>query len=133
MIGYGNTDIGRVRKVNEDDFCLLHNQHDDWIAVVCDGIGGSAAGEVASHMAIGIIKDAFENAPAFQKDFEVQNWLTETLNKANDEIYYHGMHSVDQHGMGTTCVGFITLMVARIFLMLEILESMQNIKRDWFK
>ncbi|MBB5183681.1 Stp1/IreP family PP2C-type Ser/Thr phosphatase [Catenisphaera adipataccumulans] len=104
---FGQTDIGCVRKENEDDFCVFSNAHEDWIAAVCDGIGGSAGGEVASKIAVRTLKEAFEKAPEFMKDSQVNDWIQSTLNKANDAIYYKGLHSDDEKGMGTTCVGAI--------------------------
>ena len=88
MKAFGSTDIGNVRQENEDDFCYLENDRGDCIAIVCDGIGGSAAGEVASHIAVHTIKDAFIQSPVLDHDYEVDEWIQTTLNKANDAIYY---------------------------------------------
>ena len=45
---FANTDVGLVRQLNEDDYCIAHNANDEWMAIVCDGIGGAKAGEVAT-------------------------------------------------------------------------------------
>ena len=36
---FANTDAGLVRQLNEDDYCIAHNANDEWMAIVCDGIG----------------------------------------------------------------------------------------------
>lgn len=112
MKAYGNTDKGLIRKENEDAFFVMENEHGDWLAVVCDGIGGSAAGEVASHIAIRTLEEAFSQAPLLHKDYEVNDWLQSVLNKANDAIYYKSIHSKKEKGMGTTCVGLLVTQYA---------------------
>ena len=56
---FANTDVGLVRQLNEDDYCIAHNANDEWMAIVCDGIGGAKAGEVASHTAVMTMYEAF--------------------------------------------------------------------------
>lgn len=107
MRAFANTDVGLIREVNEDDYCLFKNSNDDWLAVVCDGIGGAAAGEVASHIAISILRDGFLAAPKFKTDGDVNRWIRRYLNRANDEILRSSRNNPSQKGMGTTCVGFI--------------------------
>lgn len=107
MKAFAKSDVGRTRQVNEDSYCLLQNANGDWLAVVCDGIGGSAAGEVASSMAIKVLRDAFLKAPKLKKDSMVNRWLRENLNKANDSIYLESMRNKKERGMGTTCVGML--------------------------
>lgn len=104
---FAKSDIGLTRQVNEDSFCVLQNNHDDWMAVVCDGIGGAAAGEVASQIAIDTLREAFLKAPEFLKDSQVNEWIQEQLHQANDAIYQQSMIASEQKGMGTTCVGCI--------------------------
>lgn len=103
----GNTDIGKVRQTNEDDYCIARNDNGDWLALVCDGIGGSAAGEVASSIASTCIYNAFMKSPPLNKDYQVQKWVQETLNRANDQIFTRSLSNKSQRGMGTTCVGTI--------------------------
>lgn len=112
----GNTDIGRTRTTNEDDYCIARNDMGDWIALVCDGIGGSAAGEIASNIATMCVYNEFMKSPALEKDYQVESWVQNVLNKANDEIYSRSLHNIKQRGMGTTCVGtIITRRAAYIF------------------
>jgi len=54
MRSVGKTDIGLVRKVNEDSFLCekLKGIDDSYLYIVADGMGGHNAGEVASSMAV---------------------------------------------------------------------------------
>ena len=47
---FANTDVGLVRQLNEDDYCIAHNDNDEWMAIVCDGIGGAKAFINASYI-----------------------------------------------------------------------------------
>ena len=104
---FANTDVGLVRQLNEDDYCIAHNANDEWMAIVCDGIGGAKAGEVASHTAVMTMYEAFMKSPVFKKDRQVDNWIRENLNQANDFIYSKSLKNPNERGMGTTAVGVI--------------------------
>ena len=60
MRSAGLTDIGLVRKVNEDCFLCEYVYKNIPFFIVADGMGGRNAGEVASTMAIEHIKDYIE-------------------------------------------------------------------------
>src|SRR3954453_7231483 len=77
---FGRTDVGMVREHNEDNFLIADLTQNSrsvrpevrthqvgvrgTLAAVCDGMGGAAAGEVASQMAIDTIHDLIQNGPA---------------------------------------------------------------------
>ena len=104
----GRSDVGRVRPSNEDN--LGYDQRLG-IFVVCDGMGGHAAGEVASQIAVDTILAYFrEHAPkvednAFLDDAPVgARLLAEAVKKANDAILEYAEEHKNTSGMGTTLV-----------------------------
>ncbi len=107
-VGAG-TDIGRVRALNEDAYML---RADEGLFVVCDGMGGAPAGEVASQMAVdAIVQHLHESAstgtaacdgPAYLPH---TNRLAEVVRRSNEVIYDQAQRDPRQAGMGTTVVG----------------------------
>jgi PPM family protein phosphatase len=95
------TDRGRKRASNEDAFGL---SVEHGVYIVCDGMGGAAAGEVASTLAVG----------------EMMQWLTqrprtspppieaaEAVAAANEAIYSRSQRNQSLNGMGTTLVALL--------------------------
>lgn len=77
------SDIGKVRKTNEDSYLIV--EKDDYtLLIIADGMGGHKAGEVASKIAVDSIKLYFENKYEDNKDFGVL--LTKAIKFANQEI-----------------------------------------------
>ena len=58
---FGMTDIGAVRSENQDSYTVRHLGENAAVAVVCDGMGGARAGNVASAVAVGIFAAAGED------------------------------------------------------------------------
>lgn len=102
---FGKTDTGKSRECNEDHFLTLTSPHGQTFIMVCDGIGGAASGEIASEMACSILREQFEKAPVFARDYQADDWLRQSLTKANDSIYSKSMWSRKNRGMGTTAAG----------------------------
>jgi protein phosphatase len=108
---FGTSNIGPVRKTNED---RLLCDHDLNIYIVADGMGGAAAGEVASHIAIetiqGFIRQSSQDS-YFTWPFgydpllsDAANRLRTALRLANYQILSTALTNDDYHGMGTTAV-----------------------------
>ena len=105
------TDRGRVRDLNEDAYML---RAEEGLFVVCDGMGGSPAGEVASQMAIEEMLRQL-NAPANEGagsgPRDEQPYLTHTSRLAdavrcsNEFVFDQSQRNPDHAGMGTTIVG----------------------------
>lgn len=107
MKAFGASDIGLHRKQNQDSYLIVENAAKDILGMVCDGIGGGLAGDVASHMAVRHMKERFLQKSGFQDDLDVKHWLKAVIQEANDLIFMQSAKSSRQKGMGTTCVGVI--------------------------
>ena len=104
----GRSDVGRVRPSNEDNFGYDQRLG---IFVVCDGMGGHAAGEVASQIAVDTILAYFrERAPNVEDNALLDDapvgarLLAEAVKKANDAILDYAEAHKNTTGMGTTLV-----------------------------
>lgn len=105
---YGKSHIGLHRRNNQDSICLAENEEHSVLGVVCDGIGGGRAGDVASNMATSHIKDRFLRTSFKGKnDQEVKSWLTTIIHEANDLIFASAAKNENYRGMGTTMVGVL--------------------------
>ena len=117
-----------IRSGNEDNFHVdLDPTGRRGIFVVADGMGGHAAGEVASEMAVQIV--ARELAPiADLHDPNVVRTVTQSLKRANLAIYQRTLAEVDKQGMGTTVS--VLLLAGRRFLIGQVGDSRVYLLRD---
>lgn len=99
------TDVGCRRADNEDSFGYDAEEH---LYVVCDGMGGSAAGEVASGMAVRALVEAFaSSAPetgAGLRPGAAEVRLLAAIREANDQVRQAALETPALHSMGTTLV-----------------------------
>ena len=107
---FGKTDMGMRRQNNEDSFYTMSI----WgktgtLLVVCDGMGGHKAGEVASKSAVGAFCDRVATSPClsadpFNRKFEIKYLLSKGVKDANLRIKRLQQASPEFEGMGTTLV-----------------------------
>lgn len=105
----GISDQGRVRTRNEDSFL---NDDKVRLYIVADGMGGHLGGDVASKMAVELIRDYILNSHVAKNsdsaDYdsglhtEVEKIMVSALRTANDRIYEESAKRPEYRGMGTT-------------------------------
>ncbi len=110
----GKTDIGLVRSGNEDYYKVIEGNN---LFLVCDGMGGHQAGEVASKEACVIIEHCFGSLAndifgvpnlAIPAKFPASgDLLVRSIRIANRSVYIKSISDVELNGMGTTIVGAV--------------------------
>ena len=111
----GETNVGRKRNHNEDNFAIMS---DFGLFVVADGMGGHASGEVASQMALDALSEFFaatqddpERTWPYKMDrtkgYE-ENRLITGIKLANLRIFETGQRELKKRNMGTTIVTLFT-------------------------
>jgi PPM family protein phosphatase len=99
----GASDQGRTRKSNEDAYGLSsRNSEGACNFVVCDGMGGAAAGEVASRLAVDAMLRAMDEGVLTLETFQ------HAVDAANHSVHHSASQDPSRAGMGTTLVAMAT-------------------------
>ena len=96
------SEVGCVRKNNEDSYGLFlaDSSKDRSLFIVADGMGGAAAGEIASRLAVDTVHNSFLGGA---KEETVPEALERAMQEANLAIYRKASEDPALTGMGTTC------------------------------
>jgi PPM family protein phosphatase len=95
------SDVGMIRSGNEDSYDATDNANRG-LFVVADGMGGHAAGEVASLMAVQTVMKEVADLKEIDDAGNAGNKLAEALRQANRNIHDRMLAESDKQGMGTT-------------------------------
>jgi protein phosphatase len=120
----GNTDVGVVRSGNEDSFLLDCAQG---LFIVADGMGGHAAGEVASEMAVQIVSRELGSLRGLS-DGEAAARMRSAIRKANAAIFDRTLAEHDKRGMGTTTT--VMVLFSRRYLIGQVGDSRAYLLRE---
>lgn len=118
----GQTDIGLVRKTNQDAYNAGALSENAVWAVVCDGMGGANGGNIASETAIdAITKDVLEGYREGMDSQEIKELLASALEDANEKVYEKAKQDPALEGMGTTAV--LTLIQNNVIHLVNVGDS----------
>lgn len=104
---WGLTDKGAVRTQNQDGFYLDVPSERLAVGVVCDGMGGARAGNIASLVAVETFVDALKAAP--QGEEQPAAVLSQAAEAANAAVFHRAATDPDCRGMGTTMVAVLVV------------------------
>jgi protein phosphatase len=111
LIVVSKTDIGQVRKRNEDSSCAFEPEDAEVLSakgslyIVADGMGGHRGGEVASKLAVETIRQEYYASP----ESDPLNALMMAFKVANRLIFNKSTSDQEFFGMGTTCTAMVIL------------------------
>lgn len=120
------SDVGMIRAGNEDNFYATADERGG-IFVVADGMGGHAAGEVASEMAVKLLRDQLA-ALRDLHDRRAGDRVLDALRAANLAIYNRTVTEIDKQGMGTTAS--VLIIAGRRYLIGQVGDSRVYLLRD---
>lgn len=102
---WGATDKGMVRRQNQDYYRHGQVGQGQYLAVVCDGMGGAKSGDVASRLASEVfLEDIRQTAVPDMEQQAIVKMLVTAVRNANRAVYEQSQVSPDFAGMGTTLV-----------------------------
>jgi protein phosphatase len=108
---YGKTDKGLVRSNNQDTYRIEANENGCSYLILCDGMGGARAGNIASAKTADVFLQYCKEhcKPTMERD-ELAQILTDGAAQANREVSEMAKQDPEQYsGMGTTLVGGVAV------------------------
>jgi len=120
------TDVGRVRDQNEDNFLVDKKLG---LFIVCDGMGGHAAGEIASALAVRTVHEEIKKQSDLIQDYaelakgaakvtkrDILNMLEFAVNRASQRVHAEAVKDAKKRGMGTTLVCLLVIGTQAFFI-----------------
>ena len=105
MQSWGLTDVGCVRKQNQDAFHIEKLGRGALLCVVCDGMGGAKSGNVASSLAVDVFVQEVKRSWSHTADWDKTDMILRSAVKlANFTVYDQAKQFEEFEGMGTTLV-----------------------------
>lgn len=100
---YVVTDIGAKRETNQDNFIVVYGENFIYY-VVCDGMGGTDGGEIASQMTVSYIDSELKG----KKISDIED-VKKVVYEANERVFEYGMEHKEVQGLGTTITSLLVM------------------------
>lgn len=140
----GRTAVGLVREHNEDNFVIANltsgqvSERETVLTdivgaggllfAVCDGMGGAAAGEVASQMAVDVLLEAMRRGGAPEERDVLARRLVSAVEEAGRRIYDAAQKERSRRGMGTTATAAV--LIDKVLFLAEVGDSRAYLLRN---
>lgn len=128
LLHAARTDVGMIRSGNEDNFAVhVPPPAERGLFVVADGMGGHAAGEVASEMAVQTLERELAGVRDLEDKASAER-VSDALRMANRTIHDRTITEIDKQGMGTTAS--VLLLSGTRYLIGQVGDSRVYLLRD---
>ena len=102
---FSKIDIGKIRTSNQDAYYTVKLSDNSAIVLVCDGMGGANAGNIASETAIKLIADyILKSYRPTMNSRDIEKVMRNAISSANLELFDMSKKNEEYNGMGTTLV-----------------------------
>ncbi len=109
MIIFGSSNVGKVRKDNQDSYTFDIIDDNLGFAVVCDGMGGPGGGKIASATAVKSLAKHLASVTCDFDEIKIKETFNNAVASANSEIYSKALNDQSLTGMGTTLVSAVVI------------------------
>ncbi|XJS09745.1 Stp1/IreP family PP2C-type Ser/Thr phosphatase [Aerococcaceae bacterium WGS1372] len=116
-----HSNVGKQRKSNQDYADYFVSGYNQYLFVLCDGVGGHQAGDVASELTTKYLGKEFKSLDKQLSKEEASQWVDEAIHKVNEFIYEESLKDNQLSGMGTTLV--LALIIEEFVLIAHVGDS----------
>lgn len=116
-----NSNIGKRRTSNQDYADYFENNFEQTLFILCDGVGGHLAGDVASQRTTHYLGELFQKLEHPLTQDKAMEWLYYTIQEVNTRIYDDASQDPNLTGMGTTLV--TALVIDRLIFIAHVGDS----------
>lgn len=137
MIIFGSSNIGMVRKDNQDSYLFDTVGNNVGLRLFCDGMGGPSGGKIASSVAVNSFSKFMTELSYDSNGEKIKETFQKAIDCANKEIYNKSLGDDKLYGMGTTLVSsvivndtgyFVNVGDSRAYLIRD--DSIRRISHD---
>lgn len=116
-----HSNVGKQRKSNQDYADYFKSDYNQYLFVLCDGVGGHQAGDIASELTTKYLGKEFQSIDKQLTAEEASQWIGEAIHKVNNFIYEESLKDRQLDGMGTTLV--LALVIEELVLIAHVGDS----------
>lgn len=99
-----HSNVGKKRQTNQDYADYFKSENEQYLFVLCDGVGGHQSGEIASELTVKFIGQRFLETKEGITENNVERWIESTILSVNQYIYDESLSESQLAGMGTTLI-----------------------------